>query len=188
MRRQYEQADEKMLVRDCIRGRETAQKALYELYSSRMMGVCFRYVRNRPDAEDILQEGFLKVFKNIGQYSGSGSLEGWIRKIMVRCAIDFLKKNRFMPENWDQQLMENLLPENPQPVDDQGDELLQILHKLPNGYKTIVNLYAIEGYSHKEIGEMLGIAESTSRSQFTRAKETMIRLSKQLKKMQTQDK
>lgn len=188
MRQQYEHADEKTLIKGCVRGREAAQKALYERYSSRMMGVCYRYVRNHPDAEDVLQEGFIKVFKNIEQFNGNGSLEGWIRRIMVRSAINFLNKNKFLLANADQVLIENTLQEDNTPDNKEDDKLIQLLNKLPEGYKMIVNLHAIEGYSHKEIGEMLGITESTSRSQYSRAKDAMIKLNNQAKSMQTLDK
>ena len=171
----YDQADEATLIKGCLRQRPAAQKALYERFSALMMGVCYRYARNRADAEDILQEGFIKVFRHLSQFREQGSLEGWVRRIMVTTAINFLNRNKVLMQTI---RLEDAVPELP---DDElteahtaGNDWMEILRGLPVGYRTIVNLYAIEGYSHKEIGAMLGIAESTSRSQYARARGLLI--------------
>lgn len=169
----YDHEDDKALIRDCLRNQAAAQKALYERFSSSMMGVCYRYARNRADAEDMLQEGFIRVFTHLSQYRSEGSLEGWIRRIMVTTAINFLNRNKHL-----QQQMEieqaGAIAAGGQPDDAlHGRELLELMHRLPTGYRTVLNLYAVEGYSHKEIGQMLGIAESTSRSQYARARELL---------------
>lgn len=171
-----EQLDDFTLIRLCLRGQRTAQKALYERFSQGMLGLCYRYARNRADAEDMLQEGFIKVFTSLNQFRSEGSLEGWIRKIMVNTAINYLNKNKNLLKNIElEQAVE--LSDNSRPDDGlQSKELLQLLHRLPVGYRTILNLYAIEGYSHKEIGEMMGISEGTSRSQYFRAKEMLVRM------------
>jgi RNA polymerase sigma-70 factor (ECF subfamily) len=131
---------EEAMVQGCIRRDPVCQQELYRRFSPAMLSVCYRYAKHREDAEDMLQEGFIKVFTQIGQFQHKGALEGWIRKIMVHTCINILKKNR------------------------------KFIRMLPLGYRTVLNLFAIEGYSHREIGQMLEIEESTSRSQYTRAK------------------
>lgn len=173
------------LVRECLAENAAAQKALYERFSSRMLGVCYRYVRNPADAEDILQEGFIKVFTHLEQYRSDGSLEGWIRRIMVTTAINFLRHNKLLQQSLEPEQIVQL------PAQQQSDHLLhakglmEIIRSLPTGYRTIVNLYAIEGYSHKEIGSMLGINESTSRSQYARARTLLGQLIEGDKKTKT---
>lgn len=141
-----------------------------------MMGVCYRYARNRADAEDMLQEGFIRVFSRIEQYRHEGSLEGWIRRIMVTTAINFLNKNKRLVVDMDVEEAGDIASEDMPDEATEGSEVLQMLHRLPSGYQTIMNLYAIEGYSHREIGMMLDIAESTSRSQYMRARKLLIHL------------
>lgn len=188
MRNKYERADETTLIKGCLRGHEAAQKALYERFSSCMMGVCYRYVRNRSDAEDILQEGFIRVFQNIGQFRADGSLEGWIRKIMVRSAINFLNKNKTILLDLEPEQIGEIPSDSKNEEDFQENEIMKMLNSMPDGYKTIINLFAIEGYSHKEIGKMLGIAESTSRSQYARAKEMLIKMNSKQAGVRTLDK
>jgi len=175
LRGKYDKADEETLIKACLRQRAAAQKALYERFSALMMGVCYRYARNRADAEDILQDGFVKVFTHLDQFRGQGSLEGWIRRIMVTTAINFLNKNKMLSQTMQ---LDDALSEISDGQAGQAprrqDEWMEMLAGLPAGYRAIVNLYAIEGYSHKEIGTMLGIAESTSRSQYARAKAHLI--------------
>lgn len=159
------------LLQSCIENNENAQKHLYERYAKKMMGVCLRYSGCREDAQDILQEGFIAVFKKIKTYNGSGSLEGWIKKIMVNAAIGQFRKNK---NNVAEDIMEqpgNLLTENVFSEDVMSaKELLELIRKLPLGYRTVFNMYAIEGYTHKEIAEMTGISEGTSKSQYMRAR------------------
>lgn len=188
LRNKYEQADETTLIKGCLRGHVTAQKTLYERFSSTMMGVCYRYVRNRSDAEDILQEGFIRVFKSLEQYRADGSLEGWVRKIMVRTAINFLNKNKNLLLNIGLEQAGEIPAGDNNKEDPNENEIMKTLNNMPDGYKTVINLFAIEGYSHKEIGEILGIAESTSRSQYVRAKEMLIKLSNKQAGMRTLNK
>jgi RNA polymerase sigma-70 factor (ECF subfamily) len=178
LKEKYAQADEATLVRGCLRNRAAAQKALYERYSPAMMGVCYRYALNRADAEDMLQEGFIKVFMRLAQYRSDGSLEGWIRRIMVTTAINLLKREKGLQKQLDPERAAEMAL-LPQPAEEGEGEMLRLLHRLPPGYRTIMNLYAIEGYSHKEIGALLGIAESTSRSQYSRARDLMIQMKNQ---------
>lgn len=136
-----------------------------------MMGVCLRYCDNHEEAEDVLQNGFVNVFQNIETYRGSGSLEGWIRKIMVNTALTNIRKNKKLKQNIELESVEFMLPSTNYISESfAAKDLLKIIQTLPTGFRTVFNLYAIEGYSHKEIGDMLGISEGTSKSQYSRAK------------------
>jgi RNA polymerase sigma-70 factor (ECF subfamily) len=162
---------EEAMLQGCIRNDASAQQELYHHYSPKMLSVCYRYAKNREDAEDMLQEGFIKVFMQIRQFQNRGALEGWIRKIMVHTCINSLKKNKKFSESVDIIYANSIhVREDAIPSILQAKQVVECIRLLPMGYKTVLNLYAIEGYSHKEIGEMLDIEESTSRSQYTRAK------------------
>ena len=162
---------EELMLAGCIRNNATAQEALYNRFSPRMLGVCYRFAKNREDAEDLLQEGFIKVFTQIHQYRNEGALEGWIRRIIVHTCINILKKNKKFSDSVDiihassVHVKEEMIPSIMQ-----AKQVVECIRTLPIGYRTVLNLYAIEGYSHKEIAGMLDIEESTSRSQYTRAK------------------
>lgn len=162
---------EEALLQGCIQNNATAQKELYERFSPKMLAVCYRYSHNREDAEDMLQEGFIKVFSQITTFESRGALEGWIRRIMVHTCINILKKNKKFNESVDL-IHANALQgrEDTIPSIMQAKEVVESIRMLPLGYRTVLNLYAIEGFSHREIGSMLDIEESTSRSQYTRAK------------------
>jgi len=142
-----------------------------------MMGVCLRYVSDRETARDLLQDGFVKVFTNLDSYLGIGSFEGWMRKIFVNCALEHLRRADVLREA--EELNDAYLridTEQHSPLSDMAvGELLGLIQGLPDGFRTVFNLFAIEGFSHKEIGDMLGITESTSRSQYTRAKQVLQR-------------
>jgi RNA polymerase sigma factor (sigma-70 family) len=168
--------DHCILVKDCLKGKMAAQKQLYDFFSGSMLSVCYRYTKSMADAEDVLQEGFVKVFFNLHQYKSKGQLGAWIRRIMVTTAINYLKRNtRYQTELVFQD-------EHLHPVDSvahpelkmEAKELADIIRQLPPGYQTIFNLYAVEGFNHVEIGKMLGIQESTSRSQYARARALLI--------------
>jgi RNA polymerase sigma factor (sigma-70 family) len=141
-----------------------------------MFAVCLRYAPNRMVAEDLLQEGFYRIFKELGSYRKEGALGGWIRQVIVRTALDFLKK-----EKRDRVRREKVAAERPESQDGETEligqinvqYILKLLHRLPAGYRAVFNLYAIEGYSHREISKQLGIAESTSRSQYVRARQLL---------------
>jgi RNA polymerase sigma-70 factor (ECF subfamily) len=162
---------EELMLTGCLQNNAASQEALYNRFSPRMLGVCYRFAKNREDAEDMLQEGFIKVFSQIHQYRNEGALEGWIRRIIVHTCINSLKKNKKFSDSVDIAYAINLStrPESiPSIV--QAKEIVECIRTLPLGYRTVLNLYAIEGYSHKEISLLLDIEESTSRSQYTRAK------------------
>jgi len=167
--------DEQQLVEGCKRGESWARKQLYENYASAMLGVCMRYVSDRETARDLLQDGFIKVFTKIDMYSGTGSLGGWMRRVFATTALEHLRKNDALRtsvnideyneanEGFDYSVLEQL----------SADEIMACIAELPNGFRTVFNLFAIEGYTHNEIAEMLNIKESTSRSQFIRARKAL---------------
>ena len=162
---------EEFIIAGCIHNDTSAQKELYNRYSPKMLAVCYRYAQNREDAEDMLQEGFIKVFSQIHQYRNEGAFEGWIRRIVVHTCINILKKNKKFSDSLDIAYASGVgIREENIPSIMQAKQVVECIRALPVGYRTVLNLYAIEGYSHKEIGQMLDIEESTSRSQYTRAK------------------
>lgn len=162
---------EELLLQGCLQKDAIAQQELYQRYSPKMLTVCYRYAKSREDAEDMLQEGFIKVFTQINQFEHRGSLEGWILRIVVHTCINHLKKNKKFKEHVDLLHAENIVSnEEYLPGILQAKQVIECIRQLPIGYRTVLNLYAIEGYSHREIGNMLEIEESTSRSQYTRAK------------------
>lgn len=161
------------MILGCIRQHAASQKALFDNYAGKMMGVSLRYARNDADAEDILQDAFIKVFRKIGQYQHNGSFEGWIRKIVVNTALKKYSVNRYTKErsNGDASEYEHLLTEDPEVYTDLSEkEILEMIHSLPDGYRMVFNLYVIEGYRHEEIAEMMGIQSGTSRSQLAKAR------------------
>lgn len=162
---------EELILAGCRENNAASQDALYLRFSPRMLGVCYRFAKNREDAEDMLQEGFIKVFSQIHQYRNEGALEGWIRRIIVHTCINILKKNKKFTDCVDIAYAGSIgIREEAIPSIMQAKEVVECIRLLPLGYRTVLNLYAIEGYSHKEIAAMLDIEESTSRSQYTRAK------------------
>jgi len=162
---------EQAILAGCLQNDASAQRELYSRYSPRMLSVCYRFAQNREDAEDMLQEGFIKVFTQIHTFQNKGSFEGWVRRIIVHTCINFLKKYKKFNENIDLAYAGYLqVKEETVPSLMQAKQVVECIRLLPVGYKTVLNLYAIEGYNHKEISEMLEIEESTSRSQYTRAK------------------
>ncbi len=162
------------LLKDCIKQKPIAQKQLYDHFAPLMMGVCYRYTKSVTDAEDVLQEGFARVFQYIGSYKNTGELGAWIRRIMVTTALNYLKRHK-------KYRTEMVFTEVPlHPVSDENPviqlnakELAALIRQLPTGYQTIFNLYAVEGYTHAEIGQMLGISEGTSKSQYSRARHVL---------------
>ncbi len=167
--------DYKELVKDCLKGKQEAQRKLYDLFTASMYGVCYRYTKSVTDAEDVLQEGFVKVFNNLHQYRNEGELGAWMRRIMVNTALTYLKQNKRYSGDLSYEEM-NLHPvsaENPD-INLEVKELADLIRQLPTGCQAIFNLHAVEGYTHVEIGEILGIHEGTSRSQYARARSIMI--------------
>src|SRR3954470_1712619 len=158
------------LIENCIKGDRKSQKALYDLYSAKMYSICLRYSKNQMDAEDILQEGFVKLYNNLHKFRGEGSFDGWVRRIFVNSAIEHIRRknlNTTVGEG-----LENSVADKQQSALDNlyEKDIIKTSKTLSEGYRTVFNLYAIEGYSHKEIAAQLGITESTSKSQFSRAR------------------
>jgi RNA polymerase sigma factor (sigma-70 family) len=163
------------LVRDCLREIPAAQRQLYDHFAPLMLGVCYRYTKSMDDAEDVLQDGFVKVFKNLYQYKQEGELGGWIRRIMVTTALNYLKKNSRYNHalSFENENLHPVADDNPE-LKITGKELADLIRQLPVGYQTIFNLHAVEGFTHVEIGKMMGINEGTSRSQYARARNLLI--------------
>ncbi|MCX6324845.1 MAG: sigma-70 family RNA polymerase sigma factor [Sphingobacteriales bacterium] len=162
---------EEQMLAGSMNNNASAQEVFYNRFSPRMLGVCYRFAKNREDAEDMLQEGFIKVFTQLHQYRSEGALEGWIRRIIVHTCINILKKNKKFSDSVDLIHAHSIhVKEDMIPSIMQAKQVVECIRLLPLGYRTVLNLYAIEGYSHKEISKMLEVEESTSRSQYTRAK------------------
>lgn len=157
------------LIAGCQKADSKAQKALYEQYASKMYGVCMRYLKNDMDAEEALLNGFMKIYQHVNRFEGKGSFEGWVRRIMVNEALAFLRKKEPLHMAIEDSHIQ-VAGASGADHDLAEGELMELLHALPAGYRAVFNLYAIEGYSHKEIADMLGITEGTSKSQLSKAR------------------
>lgn len=159
------------LIKGCVKGDRLSQKTFFERFSPRILAVSMRYAEDKDAAYDILQETFIKVFEKIKSYKNEGSIEGWVRRICVNTALDHIRRNKQNKFTDDVDDVKYKLSSNETPIDElQAEDLMEILNSIPVGYRTVFNLYVIEGYSHKEIAEQLEITESTSKSQFSRAR------------------
>lgn len=161
---------EEGLIKGCLSGDRSAQRHLYDTYSGKFLTICMRYLKDREHAEDVMIESFMKIFDKLPQFQSKGSFEGWMKRIVVTQALMTLRSNRHL-------MMEiNLVDEaglshaQYELTHLEAAELMELVQNLPVGYRTVFNLYAIEGYSHQEIGELLGISEGTSKSQLNRAR------------------
>jgi RNA polymerase sigma-70 factor, ECF subfamily len=165
------------IVKKCVKGDRKAQQELYKVFYSKMMGVCYRYSNNAEDAKDLLQDGFVKVFSNLNKYNFNGSLEGWIRRIIVNTAIDHFRKNKnvFLVGDDDGYILENNKVESASSIYSQFgvEDIMAAIQSLSPAYKTVFNLYAIEGYPHKDIAKKLNISEGTSKSNLAKAKKNL---------------
>ena len=161
---------EAKLVAALKAGESKAHKVVYERYASKMLAVCTRYVANRADAEEVMIDGFMRVFEKINQFREDGSFEGWVRRVMVTESLMFLRRNK----SWRQEVAIDEITSEPDyewaETSLEAEDLLRMINQLPDGYRTVFNLYAVEGYSHTEIADMLGISEGTSKSQLSRAR------------------
>lgn len=162
---------EKQLIDGCKRHDAKAQRQLYETFAAKMLGVCYRYVNDRETARDLMHDGFITLYSKIGDFRGDGSFEGWVRRIFVNTALGYIRKNSKFAETRQVEDMYNLSNDDVSAYERlTTKDLMNTIGKMPEGYRTVLNLYAIEGYSHAEIGEMLNISENTSRSQYSRAR------------------
>ncbi|MGM0566658.1 MAG: RNA polymerase sigma factor [Bacteroidota bacterium] len=158
------------ILKGCRKGKKKAQEALFRLYADKMFGVCRYYTRDISEAEDVLHDGFLKVFDKIGKFRGDGSLEGWIRRVIVNTALERFRKHRNMFSV--SEINEDMADQQGMNVESHisSEELLEIIMELTPQYRLVFNLYALEGYSHQEISKRLGISEGTSKSNLARAR------------------
>ncbi len=163
-------ANEQELIQGCIRRDPAAQRRLYDTFSSKMYALCCRYVKDSMEAEDVLVTAFTKILDKIGQYKNEGSFEGWIRRVVVNESLTYLRRNRNM--YLETELEAATYEPDYQTISDhlEAEDLLRMIGELPSGYRIVFNLYAIDGYSHREIAEQLGISENTSKSQLSRAR------------------
>jgi RNA polymerase sigma-70 factor (ECF subfamily) len=162
---------DEQLIKECIKKDIRAQRQLYEKYAPLMMSVCIRYVKDKDIAQNLLQDGFIKLFDKIHTYSGLGSFVGWMKKIFVNIALEHLRHNDILRYTTSIDHAFNIESEEESPIDKiSADELMKCITELPSGFRIVFNMFAIEGYSHAEIAEHLGIQEGTSRSQYARAR------------------
>jgi len=161
---------ENEIIALCIKGDRNACRQLFTMYSGKMMALCYRFSRDRSEAEDMLQEGFVRIFDKLNLFSGQGSLESWMRRVMINNALKY-KQKHVTKYNYSEIENFHIYDPNPSIIDELSkEEIIRLVQSMPAGYKTVFNLYVIEGYSHKEIANMLEIGESTSRSQLVKAR------------------
>lgn len=166
----YQGHTEEQIREGCMKNERRYQQILYNMFSAKMFGVCLRYANEYNSAQDLLQEGFIKVFKNIDKFRGEGSFEGWVRRIFVNTAIEHYRKQVNMYALHDSEMKYYEFYEETALDVLKHADVLKMIQKLSDGYRTVFNLYVIEGYSHKEISDMMGISEGTSKSQLARAR------------------
>jgi len=165
---------EESLIKKCASGNSLAQKTFYEKFAGKMMGVCLRYAKDYDEAQDIMQDAFIKIFGKLAEYEKKGSLEGWVRRIVVNTALDSYRKNKKHQQNVAVDSVDYLLENKTFIIEKlNANDLLAVIKTIPAGYQMVFNLFAIEGYSHKEIAEKLNITESTSKSQYSRARKLL---------------
>ena len=164
--------DELEIIEQCKKNNPRAQKKLYDRYSPVLLGICLRYASDYTEAEDVLQEAFIKILTKIDKYQGTGSFEGWMKRIVVNTAITNYHQSGKHKHHYDIADIQDsgLGPRVYKDVEFTQEELFGVIKSLPTGYKMVFNLYAVEGYKHKEIAEMMGIDVSTSKSQYSRAR------------------
>jgi RNA polymerase sigma-70 factor (ECF subfamily) len=168
-------SDQQDLIAGCKRKDTWARKKLYEQYAPAMLGVCVRYIDEKETARDILHEGFIKVFTKIDSYSGAGSFEGWMRKIFVTSALEYLRSAKAFGGTISLDDYSEIADNNVNSIVEQlsAEEIVRCINDLPKGFRTVFNLYAVEGYSHAEIAQILNIQEVSSRSQLARARQML---------------
>lgn len=170
--------DQEHILNQCKKNDRQAQAALYNWLAPKILGLCIRYMQDRDEAEDVMQDAFVKIFTNLSSFKGQGSFEGWAKRIAANTALTALRKKGNIYFERNLQVVENIEFEEEETQGISPAAVMECLDTLPTGYRTIINMYLIDGFSHKEIGEKLGIAESSSRSQFARARQVLLKLLK----------
>jgi RNA polymerase sigma factor (sigma-70 family) len=165
-----EKISEEDLITGCVKGERKMQEELYKIFAPKMFSICMRYASCYHEAEDLLQEGFIKAFGNIDKFRSEGSFEGWMKRIFINTAIEGYRKNHFIKDTLEVEEMRNDLVQQDDFHQLSAGDLLKMVQTLSPGYRTVFNLYAIEGFNHQEIGELLGISVGTSKSQLARAR------------------
>ncbi len=165
-------SSEKDILTGCVSGKQWAQRELYDKYARLMLGICNRYAQSLEEAEDVMQEGFVKIFLNIREFKGDGAVAAWMRRIMINTAITHYHKMKKYRYHDDLDAVSEVKFEERTwgETDFTKEELYQVIHQMPEGYRLVFNLYAVEGYKHREIAEILQIDENTSKSQYSRAR------------------
>lgn len=165
---------DQQLIAGCLKGKLIFQKELFNRFAGKMLAVCHRYSRNNDDSKDILQDSYIKIYNQISNFRNEGSLEGWVRKIVIYTALNYYRKSSFKSEKTGMDKQQRLAEIEPDAYENLNEkDIIDAISALPDGYRMVFNLYAIEGYSHKEIALMLDIDESTSRSQLFKARNTL---------------
>jgi RNA polymerase sigma-70 factor (ECF subfamily) len=163
--------EEQELIQDCIAARPKAQKALFDIYAPKLYVVCLRYLKDQMRAQDVLQDTFVKIFAHIGNYKSEGAFEGWLKRIAVNTCLDQLRKDKKLLTDVSLDDVSHKLAHQDYSAEKlMADDLLKLVQALPDGYRTVFNLFAIEGFSHQEIAQQLSISESTSKTQYLRAR------------------
>ncbi len=163
--------NEEQLIQACLQNDRNAQRKLYNAYAGRMLVVCARYMQNKEEAEDVLQEAFIKIFQNLSKFRGESTLGAWIKRIVINVAINHIRAQQHFQGMDNVQEYENQFSDGLTGIEGINfQELIEMIRKLPKGCQSVFNLYAIEGYQHKEIAEMINITEGTSKSQYARAR------------------
>ncbi len=166
--------NESELVKACLKGKRDSQKQLYEHFAPKMLGVCYRYAHSREEAEDFLQDAFITIFRKLHQWEKRGELGAWIRRIVINTALNGIKARHPFNDSQGGLPIEQISDTMEVVHPFREKELIELIHQLPTGYKAVFNLYAIEGYSHEEIGTLLGIKAATSRSQYMKARNMLL--------------
>jgi len=165
---------ESALIRRCLKNEPKAQVEFYKRFAPKMYGICIRFAKNKMEADDIMQEGFIKVFLNLNSYRGDGALEGWVRRTIVNTAINYYKRNLKYQNDLEIEKADSLYSNDNGVLDSISvNDLINLVQELPVGYRMVFNLNVIEGYTHKEIAEILNISENTSKSQLSRARQSL---------------
>lgn len=166
-------SNETAVIQGCLKGERAAQRYLYDAYSGKFLAICIRYLKNREHAEDVMIEGFMKIFEKLPQFQSKGSFEGWMKRIIITQALMTLRSHRHLMMEVNMEHEETIQDHNYELNHLEAQDLMAMVESLPVGYRTVFNLYAIEGFAHQEIAELLGITESTSKSQLNRARNAL---------------